>query len=399
MPKAGAVSPAVPGIGPAAGDDRWLVETFFRLLQINGPSLQEAPVARAIGGLLDQMGLRWMEDGAGRALGGQSGNLVGALPATPGLEHVPPVLFCAHMDTVKPDAGLVPQVVGDTVHTDGVHILGADDRAGVAAILSGLRLLMGGGRPHGEVKFLFTVAEELGLFGAKNADRRAIRAALGYVFDSGSPVGTIIVDTPTEVDYTVEVHGQSAHSGVEPEKGISAIVAASKAIAVIPQGRLSPLTTANVGVIRGGTMTNIVPDHVHIEGEIRSRDRQELERGVAATREAFAAAAQATGARAEVKMERSYGGFKLGLQDPVVAVAVEAMRAVGVEPKLSPRGGGSDANILNEFGIPAVNLGVGYQDDHTPRETQSLADLLRAANLVAAIAEKTAAVHHHGRLA
>ncbi|MHB8758447.1 MAG: M20/M25/M40 family metallo-hydrolase [Bacillota bacterium] len=252
-------------------NEKRLVDSFIGLVKLDSPSKKEKRVAEYLQAQLRQLGLEVRPDDAGSTFGGEAGNLHAALKgsessgggAGPGAKGRTPLL-CAHMDTVRAAPGLEPQVRDGVIHSDGRNILAADDKAGVAAILEALAVVKETGRPHGEVGILFTVGEEIGLFGARGADKASLAGDFAFVFDSGSEVGTIIVDTPTEIDLTIMVTGRTAHAGVEPEKGVNAIHVAAKGMAALPTGRLDPETTLNFGVIRGGTATNIVPEHTEI---------------------------------------------------------------------------------------------------------------------------------------
>ena len=116
--------------------------------------------------------------------------------------------------------------------------------------------------PHGPIEILFTVQEEVGLFGAKylQAD---LKADFGYILDGDGPVGNIINRAPSKVDLDFVVEGKAAHAG-RPDTGINAIVAASSAIARLRTGRIDAETTSNVGVISGGKARNIVPDRAEV---------------------------------------------------------------------------------------------------------------------------------------
>jgi len=371
-----------------------LVDLFIELVKIDSPSGKEKRIADRVQEKLRRLGLEVSMDDAGSAFGGEAGNVFGVLrakdrgrsgrPAGSARPARTPIL-CAHMDTVRPAPGLEPRIEDGVIHSDGRNILAADDKAGVAAILEALSVLHETGRPHGDLRVLFTVGEEIGLFGARGVSQDELEGGLAFVFDSGSEVGTIIVDTPTEIDLTIRVIGKTAHAGVEPEKGVNAIHVAAKAMATLPTGRLDPETTLNFGVIHGGTATNIVPEDVTIEMETRSRNRTALDRLVREVEEAFRGKAAAAGATVDIKKEEAYQGFRLSEKDDVVRVAMGAIRRLGLEPRLSPRGGGSDANILNMRGVPAVNLGAGYDDDHTSRERIPIKQLVLAAELALAI--------------
>jgi tripeptide aminopeptidase len=194
-----------------------------------------------------------------------------------------------------------------------------------------------------------------------------------------------VVSAPSQDALEIDVYGKTAHAGSEPERGINAIRVASEAIAAMPLGRIDPDTTANVGIIEGGTARNIVPDRVHIVGEARSRDNARLERQTAAMVRAFQEAAGRHGARADINVERSYSSYHLDETTPVVAQAMAAARRLGFTPEFHNSGGGSDANILNAAGITCTVLSTGMADVHTPQEHIAIADMVDSARLLQAI--------------
>ncbi|MBE3575958.1 MAG: M20/M25/M40 family metallo-hydrolase [Firmicutes bacterium] len=364
--------------------------TLHDLLTLNSPSQRERPVADYVARRLRQLGLEVHEDEAGQRWQGNAGNVIGvtdgwSLP--PGKEErdSPRLLLCAHMDTVQPTEGIQVLRQGDRVRAQNSPILGADDKAGITAILEALAWLRASQRPCPPLAVAFTIAEEVGLWGAQALDTAALRCQMGFVLDSGSPPGTFVVQAPAEDDLRIRVQGRSAHAGVEPEKGINAIAAAAKAIGALPWGRLDSETTANVGIIHGGTAVNIVPDRVEIRAEARSLDEGKLQTHVKKMQQVFQEEVQRNGARVEIQVSRLYPAFRLTEQDRPVQLAKKAAAAVGLEAQLQSRGGGSDANIFNGRGVPTVNVGLGVQGEHTQEETLSLQDLQASTALVVAI--------------
>jgi len=230
-----------------------------------------------------------------------------------------------------------------------------------------------------------TVSEETGLNGAKGLDLNTLRAQEGIVLDSGGETGSIVVSAPSQDNIKATVHGKTAHAGVEPEKGINAIVVAAEAIAAMPLGRIDEETTANVGRIQGGTATNIVPDRVEMAGEARSHDERKLETQVQAMTEALNKAAARHGATVEVVVERSYSTFQLSEADGVVRRAMAAANTLGLTPVLVPSGGGSDANVFNAGGIATINISTGMDKVHTTEERLAVDDLVKCAEFLLAI--------------
>lgn len=349
-----------------------LVSTFLELVQIDSPSGHEEEIARHLTAELSGLGLTVERD--------TTGNVIGRLAG-----EGPPLLLSAHMDTVEPGRGVKPLITNGTITSDGTTILGGDDKSGVAAILEVLRVLMEQGLPHPPLEVALTVSEETGLNGAKGLDLNTLRAQEGIVLDSGGETGSIVVSAPSQDNIKATVHGKTAHAGVEPEKGINAIVVAAEAIAAMPLGRIDEETTANVGRIQGGTATNIVPDRVEMAGEARSHDERKLETQVQAMTEALNKAAARHGATVEVVVERSYSTFQLSEADGVVRRAMAAANTLGLTPVLVPSGGGSDANVFNAGGIATINISTGMDKVHTTEERLAVDDLVKSAEFLLSI--------------
>ena len=351
-----------------------LVSTFLELVRIDSPSGQEEEIARHLTAELRSLGLTVERD--------TTGNIIARLA-----EEGQPILLNAHMDTVQPGRGVKPVIEDGIIKSDGSTILGADDKSGVAVILEVLRVLVEQDLAHPPLEVALTVSEEKGLKGAKGLDLTRLRAQEGIVLDSGGEIGTIVVSAPSQDKIRAVVHGKAAHAGVEPEKGINAIVVAAEAIAAMPLGRIDEETTANLGRIQGGTATNIVPDQAEIEGEARSRDERKLEAQVQAMTEALKKAANRHGATVEIDVQRSYSTFKLSEEDGIVRRAVAAARTLGLTPALVPSGGGSDANIFNAAGITTINISAGMEKVHTKEEQVAVADMVKCAEFLLAILE------------
>lgn len=358
---------------------------FLDLVRINSPSKQERGIADYVKAKLSDLGFRVEEDDTGSKINGSAGNVIAFKKGN--AVGARAIFFCCHMDTVEPTDKLNLVIEDDVIKSDGTTILGADDKAGIAAVIEGIESILESGKPHGDIQVLFDVSEEIGLLGAKNLDLSKIKADLGYVFDTHKPVAGITLSAPTHEVVTVEIHGKAAHAGIAPEKGISAIVAASRAIAGMKLGRIDEETTANVGIISGGKARNIIPDHVAIKGEARSRNESKLVAQVEHMKRLFEEEAAKIGARAVVETTREYTGFRWTENDEVVKLAAEASRRIGIEPSYHDGGGGSDANIFNNAGIPCVVIGVGYENPHATNEYINVGDLAKAADYVAALVQ------------
>jgi tripeptide aminopeptidase len=351
-----------------------LVRTFLDLVAIDSPSGQEEAIGAELARRMAALGGEVERD--------EHGNLIARIRPGQSGSSGDWLMLSAHMDTVGNDRGIKPQVRDGVLYSDGTTILGGDDKSGIAVILETIRSMQEDELPHPALEVVFSVGEELTLHGAKLLDKRGLRSRRGYVLDSGGPIGTIVTSAPSQDSLQITVHGKKAHSGSEPEKGINAIRVASEAIAAMPLGRIDPETTANIGIIEGGVAKNIVPDEVRIQGEARSRNDMKLAAQTAAMAGAFQEAAERHGARVEFKITRSYSTYKWTEKDPIVAQAMAAARRLGFTPTLEGSGGGSDANIYAEAGIPCAVLSTGMEDVHTSQEHIAIADMVDSARLL-----------------
>jgi tripeptide aminopeptidase len=206
-------------------------------------------------------------------------------------------------------------------------------------------------------------------------DLTPLRGSLGFVLDAAGPTGTIVTAAPYHDVFEVRVVGRAAHAGFAPEKGVSAILAASRGIASMKLGRIDPETTANIGVIRGGTATNIVTEEVYVKAEARSRDEAKLAEQVRHMRERFEAGAAEVGGRVEITGGRAYCGYQHDLESTVMHLAAAGLRRAGKEPTYRATGGGSDANVFMANGIPCVVASCGYENAHSVQEYVPFADI------------------------
>lgn len=364
-----------------------LVEEFLQLVQIDSETKHEEVIAPVLVEKLQQMGFDVFQDDAHTRNGHGAGNIIATLK---GDETIDPIYFTVHMDTVVPGKGIKPEIREDGyIYSDGTTILGADDKAGMAALFEMARRIKEKKLAHGTIQFIITAGEESGLVGAKELDPAHIVAKYGFAVDSDGKVGGIVVAAPFQAKVMTKVLGKTAHAGVAPEKGISAITVAAKAVAQMKLGRLDEETTANIGRFEGGQATNIVCDEVTILAEARSIDEAKLNAQTAHMKETFERVAEENGARAEVEVKLMYPGFRAAEDEQVVKIAKAAVEAVGRTPQLGISGGGSDANVIAGFGIPTVNLSVGYEEIHTTNERMPVEELEKLADLLEAIIVQT----------
>lgn len=356
-----------------------LIDLFQRLCLIDAPALAEASCVAWTRKYLEDQGLQVREDDAGAKIGGNANNVIATLPGNKA--GAPRVFLSAHFDTVEPTKGLEIEEVDAVFYSRSDTILGADDKAGMAPAIEAVLSLRDSGEPHGDVVLLFTVAEEIGLKGAEALAIEELGLDFGYVLDTGPPVGSFVVRTATHDKLDVTIHGKPAHAGKDPEKGVNAIVVAADAISRMKIGRIGPETTANLGIIEGGTAVNVVCPFVRIHGEARSTKVAELDAQVDHMVAEFERAAREHGATLDIVHQRHYVQYEIPADSRVVQVAQRASRALGLEPTLRTTLGGSDANVFNQKGVPTIVVATGMDKIHTHDELVSRKDLVDTARL------------------
>jgi tripeptide aminopeptidase len=350
------------------------VDLFLDLCSIPSPSGKERAVADRVTGYLTDLGLEWDEDDAASRLDGDTGNVYCRIPATEETSGTP-IFLCAHTDTVPPEAAIDPVVEEGVVRNAAGTILGSDNKAAVAAMLEAMRRLLDEERPHAGIELVFTPQEEVSLRGADAFDHTRLTATTGYVYDQGAPIGEIVLGSPHARLLDFRFHGRAAHAGMHPEDGRSAIAAASRAIADFRLGRVDEETSANVGVISGGTARNVVPEWCSFTAEVRSQDERKAVELSREMLETAAFAASLADCEVESEVRPSFPGYRFRESDPPVRLAADALARAGYTPTYALSGGGADANVFNARGLRCVNLANGMMDIHTPDEHIAVADL------------------------
>ncbi|MEJ7750814.1 MAG: M20/M25/M40 family metallo-hydrolase [Thermoleophilaceae bacterium] len=364
-----------------------LAHDFVRLCSIESPSLRERAVADVVLRELREMGLEVEEDASASAVGSDSGNLLARIP---GPDGAPTILLCAHLDTVPLAAPVDVVREGGVFRNANVGILGADNKAAVAVVLGVARRLARQGSPVG-VELLFTTAEELALRGVKEVDRASLRSQFGFVFDHASPIGELIVAAPSYFRLEARFHGAAAHAGICPENGRNAIAAAATALGLMRFGRLDAETTANVGVIQGGTAANVVAEHCLLELEARSLDHDRASRLAGEMVDACSQAASELECDVETSVEHLFRAFRLARSSPPVLAAASALEALGIEPSYVSTGGGSDANALIAAGLPVLNMANATERNHQPDESVTVDALERMLDVALGLVEQSRA--------
>lgn len=354
-----------------------LLATFLDLIKINSPSFDESSLGNYLAEVFRCLGCTVTRQRYDRSF-----NIIARKRGS--LKNIPPLLLSGHMDTIEPTEGIRYTVSNGIVRSTGGTVLGADDKSAIAQIIEAMTVLMEQDIPHGDIEIVITSAEEKGLFGAKNLDFKKIRSRYALVLDSGGPVGKIVVAAPTQISYEMRITGRPAHAGIEPEKGINAIRVASEIISVVPDGRIDAVTTANIGMISGGTATNVVPKDVFINGEVRSHEPATLKAIKSAIFDTAKTVTKKRGAKLHIKAREEYRSFRIGEREPFLAYMDNVFKTIGMRPEHTVTGGGSDANIFNLHGIVTLNLSTGMQKVHSHDEFICIDDLVKGSLIVAA---------------
>jgi tripeptide aminopeptidase len=354
--------------------------TFADLCRIPSPSWQEAACAEHVAGVLRSMALAVESD--------EAGNLMARIPGRSDRT----ILLCAHLDTVPPLAAIEPVLVEDGWENANDGILGADNKAAVATIVEVARRCSVEGSPVG-LELVFTVAEEVGLQGAKRFDAARLRSDFGYVFDHATPIGEVVVASPTLYRIEAEFHGKAAHAGLRPEQGRSAILAAAHAASHMPHGRVDEQTTANLGYFHGGVeSTNVVAERARLLAEVRSIDADRAEEVLAGVIDALHDGASHAECDVDVITEKQVVGYRQKPSAPAVMAAEAALSACGFAPRRITTAGASDANVFEAAGVPCVNVANGTEHNHEPTERVSVSALEGMLDVTLALLEEAAAV-------
>lgn len=371
-----------------------MTEHVMDLIRIDSLSKKEKDVALRLQKDMEDLGAECFYDDAGEKVNGNVGNLIVKLEGNK--SDALPFFLSAHMDTVGPGEGIKPSIEDGIMKSDGTTILGSDDKSGVAIIVETIRALKDNGIPHGDIEIAFTICEEIGLLGAKHIDISKFKAKHGIVLDSSTP-DRLVLRCPSAERMEFIVHGLEAHSGLCPEKGISAIQIASEAISKMRLGRIDDITTANIGVIHGGRATNIIPNHVRVVGEARSHSEETLKEQVDHMRGCFSDAVSKNEvtihddlsiegityiAKLDEYIERSYDRMDVDVKCLPVILVETAVKNLGHTIERHTSGGGCDANYFNGMGIECVNLGTGMYELHTVNEYLVMEEFFRSADIV-----------------
>jgi len=354
-----------------------LIKTLCELVSISSESGEEKE-------FIEFLRNRLQEELDGQCQLDSYGNLICKIPAKDSSVSEP-LMLAAHADTVKPGKGVKPIVKDGVVYSSGDTVLGADCKAGIAEMLEAVST----SRRHPPLEIVITREEEIGFVGAKNLDYSLLKAKHGVLVDMDA-LDAIVIGGPSFMNIDIEITGKAAHAGMEPEKGVSAIKAASLAIATLKDGRIDPETTANFGIIQGGLIRNGVPDKCAVKAEVRSLNNEKCIALSNTYKEVFEVMARSIGAKADVSLNLAFKATRVPEDAPMVLVAKEALKSAGIDPKVMVIFGGLESAVYNEKGIETIPIGNGVKSEHSTSENVSVEDMKKVVQILQHILEQFA---------
>ncbi len=350
------------------------IDTFCEIVKIDSPSYEEEKMIEYCKNFLDKRGFEvkvipFTHQGKTTAnvYAYKKGTLDGG------------IILGAHMDVVKPNIGITPVVKKDVITSNGTTVLGGDDKIAIAGIFNAIDEIIKNQLPHRDIELAITSAEEVGVVGAKYLTGNNFIHKQGVIFDAGGRFGGMVTGAPTHDVYDIIIRGTSSHAGISPESGDNAIIKAAKIIPLLPNGRINEQTVANVGTIKGGKATNIVPDEVIIKGEIRSFDTVEVDSKIKKIKSLLLDNLKESDY--EIKIEREYECYEYAETHDLVKRVAGAISKTGIEPRYFKTGGGSDANAFNKNGLEIVNVSCGMMKPHSLDEFIYIDDMIKIAEL------------------
>ncbi len=364
-----------------------LAHFFITLCEIDSPGKSEAKLASYLQKFFNLFpGVTTFVDDTAPITGSDTGNLIVSIPGRDSDKE--PLFFNCHMDVIAPCIGVRVCRHNNIFTSHGDTVLGGDDKAGIAILMEMTETLFENKLPHRPLEFLFTTGEEIGLLGAKAFNPGHLNSTMGFALDS-TGVDNVIVGAPAAVYVNAEVTGRAAHAGLNPEDGINAITLAAQVVAKLPSGRLDEQSTANIGLVSGGTATNIVPDFVMLQGEIRSHSAALLAQYIQTFQQVFDDVISPSEGNnlpsVSLNFPEQYPAMAIDESSPLLAVTRSAAAFLDRDLSYIVAGGGSDANIFNGRGLTTAILGVGMENVHSTHELISLKNIVRTLELTLAI--------------
>lgn len=353
-----------------------MLKDFYELTALEVYSKKERAICDVMKQKLADLGLEVEEDGTAEKTGSECGNIIAVLKGDPEIE---PILFSCHLDRVPNNGHIQPQLNEEEMimYSDKKTILAADDVSGICVMLQALRNVKEQNLMHGDIEVILSTCEEIGLYGADNADLTRFKAKMCFVFDIPGRAGRIVKQAPGMGKVVITVHGKKAHAGNEPEKGLNALRVCADLIMHLPDGRLSPFTTANFAMITGGPAANVVCDKVVLQGEHRSSELTEFNDTQDKIRAAVKEISEKYNTPIDLELTEMFKTFNIPEDAPACRIAAKACRNVGLVPFFDRGGGGMDGNVFNKNGITTIGIAPGYEKNHTADELLHVDDMFK----------------------
>jgi tripeptide aminopeptidase len=359
----------------------YLIDLFLEIAKIDALSGNEKQLADFITSFLQKYNYTVREDESKKFSNSNTGSLICEIG------NGGDFILTSHMDTARSTLNLKPKVLTDKIVSSGDTVLGVDNRAGIAVILFMLEKIAKERIPVKDFTVAFTTCEETTLFGSKYLGLNG-NIKYGFVFDSGYRPGNFIYSACGAMGFKIKVIGKAAHSGISPEKGINSLLIASRAICNLPLGRIDGESTMNIGILKGGSAVNVIPEITELDGEVRSFDVKKVEEYFKLTLDAFNKEADTFGGKIDVDSFWDFKPYTVPETSHTFEETVRVLKKVGLNPTPKISLGGSDANSLNEKGIQSVNLGIGAQNPHSNDEFIYIEDLVKSAEIALELARK-----------
>ena len=359
----------------------YLINLFLEVAIIDALSGNEKPLADFIKSFLSKHNYDVIEDDSRLYSNSNTSNLICKVGS--GGDFI----MTAHMDTARPTKDIKPKILDDKIISSGDTVLGVDNRAGVAVLLFTLEKIAKEKIPVKDFTVVFTTCEETTLFGSKYLGVNG-NIKYGFVFDSGYRPGNFIYSACGAMGFKLKVIGKASHSGISPEKGVNSLLIASRAISNLPLGRIDDESTMNIGILKGGSAVNVIPEITELDGEVRSFDVLKVDEYFNLTLDSFTKEAQAIGGKIEAESFWDFKPYTIPENSFVFKETVRVLKGVGLNPTPKISLGGSDANSLNEKGIQSVNLGIGAQNPHSNDEFIYIEDLVKSAEIALELVRK-----------
>lgn len=346
-----------------------LIDIFFDLIKIEALSGNEKSVVDFITSRINK--LEYYIDNSNRFSKSNTGNLV--IKIGNGGNKI----LLAHMDTARPTKNVVPILNNNKITSNGESVLGVDNRAGIAILLLLLDKIINKEIDTVDFSVAFVTCEETTLMGSKNLQLSDIINE-GYIFDSHLSPGKFIASSFGAISFNLKVFGKPAHSGIAPEQGINALNSAIDSLSKFKAGKIDENLTLNFGIVKGGSAINVVPEKVEIEGEIRSNSTEKISNFFDMIKNTFKEDSNKYNTKFESNYIWDFVPFNISNKSNTYQNIIKAIEKAGLIPEPSVSWGGSDANSLNERGIPSVNIGIGAKNPHSNEEYILLSDFLNA---------------------